>query len=391
MFARRQAVVTRQLLAEFPAVALTGPRQVGKTTLALELGREQPSTYLDLESPRDLARLSEPELYFDEHPDQLVILDEVQRVPDLFPVLRGTIDRRRRSGSSAGHFLLLGSASIDLIAGASESLAGRLAVAELAPLSMLEVPGTGHRDLWVRGGFPDSLTAGSDAASVRWRQAFISTYLERDIPSLGPRVPGETLRRLWTMLAHRQGSPLNAAQLAAGLGVSGSTVARYIDLLVDLLLVRRLEPSASNLGKRLVRSPKVYVRDAGLVHALLGIDDFDALLSHPVAGMSWEGFVVQQLVQAAGGLVDATYYRATGGAKIDLVLTWPGGERWAVEIKRTATPKVSRGFRSASDDLGPDRSFFACPVDEPFPLSDAVTAIGPSALAELAAQRTATG
>jgi predicted AAA+ superfamily ATPase len=381
MFERELASRLTQLLAEFPAVALTGPRQVGKTTLALELGRDRPSTYLDLESPRDLARLSEPELYFDQHPDTLLILDEVQRAPALFPVLRGTIDRRRRAGQTGGQFLLLGSASIDLIADASESLAGRLAVAELAPLNLLELPPDPRHDLWVRGGFPDSLTASSDAASMRWREAFVATYLERDIPALGPRVPAETLRRFWTMLAHRQGSPLNAAQLASALAVSGVTIARYVDLLVDLLLVRRLQPAASNLGKRLARAPKVYVRDSGMLHALLGLPDADAILGHPVAGISWEGYVIEQLIQASGPTVDATYYRSTGGAEIDLVLTWPSGRRWAVEIKRTATPKLSRGFHSAVLDLRPDASFFACPVDAPYPLGDGVTAISPLDLA----------
>ncbi len=388
MFARRAASDVRLLLEEFPAVALTGPRQSGKTTLAHQIVTGRPSVYLDLESPSDLARLTEPELYLDAHADELVVLDEVQRVPDLFPVLRSVIDRGRRQGLRSGRFLLLGSASIDLIGGASESLAGRLAVAELGPLNVLEVPPADDEAdaLWVRGGFPESLLARSDAASLRWRDAFIATYLERDIPLLGPRVPAETLRRLWTMLAHRQGAPLNAAEMAGSLGIAGTTVGRYLDLLVDLLLVRRIAPAASNVGKRLVRSPRVYVRDSGLVHALLQIPGRDALLGHPVAGASWEGYVVEQLLQAAGPRVDAAYYRASGGAEVDLVLTWPSGRRWAVEIKRATAPKLGRGFHAAVADLQPDASFVACPVAEAFPLAEGVTALAPVELAARVAE-----
>ncbi|MFT4035050.1 MAG: ATP-binding protein [Patulibacter sp.] len=387
MYGRRLAAELRMLLAESPAVALTGPRQAGKTTLALEVAAERAATYLDLESPRDAALLAEPELYFDAHGEGLLILDEVQRVPSLFPVLRGVIDRRRRAGQQFGQFLLLGSASIDLIAGSSESLAGRLAITELGTLSALEVPASRHNDLWVRGGFPPSLDAAGAEASLRWREAFISTYLERDVPAMGPRIPSTALRRLWTMLAHQQGGQLNVAQLAAALGVSGQTAGRYIDVLADLLLVRRLPPVMSNVGKRMTKAPKVYVRDSGLVHALLGITTLDDLLSHPVAGMSWEGHVIEQLLQAAGDRVDVGFYRSSGGAEIDLVLTWPGGETWAIEIKRTATPSVGRGFRSAVDDLQPARSFFACPVEAECPLAPDVTAIPPVALAELVAAR----
>lgn len=387
MLDRCVAEHVRLLLHEFPAVALTGPRRAGKTTLALQLADAQPSIYLDLESPSDRARLTEPELFLDAHRDDLVVLDEVQRVPDLFPVLRSVIDRGRRQGLRAGRFLLLGSASIDLIGGASESLAGRLATAELGPLNVLEVPAGDDEALWVRGGFPESLLARSDPASTRWREAFIATYLERDIPLFGPRVGAETLRRLWTMLAHRQGAPLNAAELAGSLGITGVSVARYLDLLVDLLLVRRLPPASSNVGKRLVRSPRVYVRDSGLVHTLLQIPERDALLGHPVAGSSWEGYVVEQLLQVADTGVDAAYYRATGGAEVDLVLTWPSGRRWAIEIKRTTTPKLGRGFHSAVADIQPDEAFVACPVDDPFPLGEGVTAIPPRDLAARLAAR----
>lgn len=260
------------LLTRHPVVGLLGPRQVGKTTLALAVGENRPSIYLDLESPSDLAKLAEPELFLRLHEDKLVILDEIQRVPGLFQVLRGLVDQGRRLKRGNGRFLVLGSAGIDLLHQSSESLAGRIAYTELPPLLVEETGDTTADTLWLRGGFPSSFTAFDDAASLEWRRNFIRTYLERDIPQLGPRIPAETLRRLWTMLAHEQGSMLNAARLAAALGLSGQTAGRYIDLLCDLLLVRRLTPWVSNAGKRMAKSPKVYVRDCGLAHALLGIE-----------------------------------------------------------------------------------------------------------------------
>ncbi len=227
-----------------------------------------------------------------------------------------------------------------------------------------------------RGGFPDSFLAGGDAASTIWREHFIRTYLERDIPQLGPRVPAETLRRFWTMLAHVQGSTLNAAQLARGLGVDGKTVARYLDLLVDLLVVRRLPPLHANVGKRLVKSPKVYVRDSGIVHALLGLDDRDAVLGHPVAGGSWEGFVIENLLGAAPERVRAGFYRTAAGAEIDLVLDMPGGRLWAVEIKRGLAPKLDKGFHHAREDLKPERSFIVYSGEDRYPKAEGVEAIG---------------
>lgn len=271
-------------------LVLTGPRQVGKTTLALEIAENRKAVYLDLESEVDRARLADSELYFADHAAELVVLDEIQRAPGIFEVLRGTIDRGRREGRGTGRFLLLGSAAIDLLAQSGETLAGRIAFAELAPLDVTEVGADKLDDLWVRGGFPESFLAAADEASLRWRRDFIRTYLERDIPQLGPRIPAETLRQLWTMLAHQQGGLLNAAQIARGLGVSGITVGHYLDLLVDLLLVRRLPPRLANVGKRMIRSPKVYVRDSGLVHALLGLGDKEAVLGHPSqreAGRDW--------------------------------------------------------------------------------------------------------
>lgn len=383
MLHRRIAPEVALLLGQSPAVVLTGPRQVGKTTLALEIADGRRATYLDLESEGDQARLAEPELYFADHADELLVLDEIQRLPGLFEVLRGVIDRGRREGKGSGRFLLLGSASLDLLAQSGETLAGRIAFAELAPFDLTEVKIEQLDRLWVRGGFPESFLATSGEASLRWRRDFIRTYLERDIPQLGPRIPAETLRRLWTMLAHNQGCLLNAATIARGLGVSGTTIGRYLDLMVDLLLVRRLPPRLANAGKRLVRSPKVYVRDSGLLHALLGIVDKESLLGHPVLGGSWEGFAIENLIGLAGVGTEPSFYRTSGGAEVDLVLTWPDGREWAIEVKRTASPKLERGLRSALEDIEPDRSFLVYPGSERFPLGEGVEAIG---LAELCAE-----
>lgn len=385
MLRRRIAGEVAALLTQVPAVVLTGPRQVGKTTLALELAASRDATYLDLESEADRARLSEPELYFADHADELVILDEVQRAPGIFEALRGTIDRGRREGRRAGRFLLLGPAAIDLLAQSAETLAGRVALVELAPFDVTEVGASESDRLWVRGGFPDSFLAGNDEISLRWRRDFIRTYLERDIPQLGPRIPAETLRRLWTMLAHQQGGLLNAAQLARGLGVSGATVGHYLDLMVDLLLVRRLPPRLANAGKRLVRSPKVYVRDSGLVHALLGLVDKEAVLGHPVLGGSWEGMVIENVLAVTGGRAEASFYRTSGGAEMDLVLTWPDGREWAVEVKRSLAPKLERGFRSALEDIEPERSFVVYPGSERYRVGGETWAIDlPGLCAEVA-------
>jgi predicted AAA+ superfamily ATPase len=365
-----------------PAVALLGPRQVGKTTLAQEIGDTRPSIYLDLESSADRAKLADPEAYLASHENELVILDEVHRVPELFQSLRGLIDRGRRKGKKAGRFLLLGSASVDLLQQSGESLAGRISYLELGPFDALEVPVPNLETLWSRGGFPSSFLASSDAASFRWRQNFIRTYLERDIPQFGPRLPAETLRRLWTMLAHNQSELLNTANLARALAVDNKTVARYLDLLVDLLLVRRLQPWHSNAGKRLVKSPKVYVRDSGIVHALLRLPTREDVLGHPVVGGSWEGFVIESLLAAAPEGADASFYRTSAGAEIDLLLTLPGDILWAIEIKRSSAPKVERGFHQACLDLKPTKSFVVYGGRERFPLNAETEAIG---LAELAA------
>lgn len=334
------------------AVVLLGPRQVGKTTLALDMAAQRPSVYLDLERDADRLILTEPDLYLDEQVGKLVILDEVQQMPDLFRNLRGQIDMRRRKGHRTGQFLLLGSASNVLLHQSAESLAGRVRYIEMPPLTLDEVGGDQLNALWLRGGFPDSFLAPSDRASMAWREDFLRTYLERDIPALGPRIPAATLRRFWTMLAHSQGGLLNAAALAEGLGVSGQTVGRYLDLLVDLMLVRRLQPWHENTGKRMVKSPKIFVRDSGLVHALLGLGTMEALLGHPVVGGSWEGFCLETLIAAAPAGTEPFFYRTSAGAELDLVLRLPDGGLWAIEVKRTTAPKVSRGFHLAVEDIG---------------------------------------
>lgn len=390
MFSRLLLPKLTEELQHSPAVALLGPRQVGKTTLALEVAKSIPGIYLDLESERDRAKLAQPELYLSDHLDKLVILDEVHRAPGLFPVLRGLIDQARQSGKRAAQYLLLGSASLDLLQQSGETLAGRIAYHELGPLSILETGANQADVLWLRGGFPDSFTAPSDARSLRWRQNFIRTYLERDIPQFGPRIAAETLRRFWTMLAHHQSGLLNVAQLARNIGVDAKTAQSYIDLLCALLLVRRLPPWHANIGKRLVKSPKVYVRDSGLVHALLDIETKETLLSHPVVGASWEGFVIENLMACAPANVQGYFYRTSGGAEVDLLLAWPGGGLWAIEVKRSLSPKVERGFHAACDDLLPARKLVVYPGTESFPLGHDIQAVPLAALCQQLAEKQTT-
>jgi len=382
MFKRHLHSLLSEELRFSPAVALLGPRQVGKTTLALEVARGIPHVYLDLESERDRGKLAGAEIYLESHLDKLVILDEVHRAPGLFPVLRGLIDQARRLGHSSGRYLLLGSASLDVLQQSGETLAGRIAYLELGPLNVLETGPDAMDALWLRGGFPQSLNAPTNARSLRWRENFIRTYLERDIPQFGPRIAAETLRRFWTMLAHHQGGMLNVAQLARNLGVDAKTAQSYIDLMCDLLLVRRLAPWHTNTGKRLVKAPKVYVRDSGLVHALLNIETKDHLLSHMVVGASWEGFCIETILACAPAGVTGYFYRTSGGAEIDLLLAWPGGDLWAIEVKRSSAPKVERGFYSACDDLNPSQKWVVYPGQETYPISADIQAISLHGLCE---------
>ena len=392
MIPRHAQQAVHVALARQAAVALIGPRQVGKTTLAHAIAEQSGAVYLDLEASADRAKLADARLFLAEHEDRLVVLDEIHRAPALFPELRGVIDAGRRRGQRTGRFLILGSASMDLLRQAGESLAGRIEHVRLGPLDVHDVaaevaPAT---KLWVRGGFPDSLTAGSDEDSMALRRNLIQTYLERDVSEFtGRRIPAETLERLWTMLAHSQGQLLNASKLAGSLAVSGPTVTTYIDLLADLLLVRRLPPLHVNVRKRLVKSPKVYVRDSGIVHALLGIASHDALIGHPVAGASWEGFVIENLLARAPVGTRASFYGTRSGAEMDLVLEFPGGrDTWAIEVKLGLAPKVARGFHSACEDIAPTSAFVVYAGAERYPLAANVEVIG---LRELAAMVAAGG
>ncbi len=374
-----------EALSRQAAVALIGPRQVGKTTLAHEIADGRPSIYLDLESKTDRDKLTDPELFLKRHEDKLVILDEIHRVPELFQTLRGLIDQGRRKGNRTGRFLVLGSAAIELLRQSGESLAGRIEYVDLGPLNVLEI-GDKDKDiqrLWLRGGFPDSYLAKNDADSFKNRRGFIRTYLERDVPQFGPRIPAEILERLWTMLAHNQGTLLNASKLAGGLSVSAPTVTSYISLLVDLLLVRRLPPYHTNVGKRLIKSPRTYVRDSGLLHALLGIGGMNELAGHPVVGKSWEGFAIESLLAAAPERAQAGFYGTAAGAEIDLVLELGGKHGlWAIEIKLGLTAKPERGFYNSLKDLQPKKAFVVHSGNDRYPLSDGVEAIGLHEMAE---------
>jgi predicted AAA+ superfamily ATPase len=375
MILRRLAGTLRDSLRTFPAVALLGSRQTGKTTLAKMLAKEQAdSVYLDLERPSDLAKLADPELYLTSLQGRLVILDEIQRVPNLFPVLRAVIDAKGKPGQ----FLLLGSASPDLLRQSAESLAGRLVYHELGGLLLQETRGASipAEALWLRGGYPSSLLAEDEPASISWREAFIATYLERDLPQLGIRVPAPTLRRFWQMLAHVHGQLWNASRLAGSLAISAPSVARYLDILEETYLIRRLPPFHANLHKRLVRSPKIYFRDSGLLHSLLGIPDGEALTVHPSLGASWEGWVIELVLGAIPQGWQASFYRTAGGAEVDLLLHPRGSEApIAVEVKRTSAPILSRGFREAFRDLGCQAGFLLHAGPDDFPLAEGVTAL----------------
>lgn len=387
MINRQALLLLQEKLQQSPAVVLLGPRQVGKTTLALELARTSSfeTLYLDLERPADRLKLQDADGFLRAQGTKLVILDEIHRLPGLFEVLRGIIDERRRAGQRHGHFLLLGSASLDLMQQSSETLAGRVAYLEITPINALELSATGLPldTLWLRGGFPDSLLAVSEPASLSWREDFVRSYLQRDVPMFAPRLPAETVGRLWTMLAHQQGAYVQLQRLASSLGVSSPAVARYIDLLVDLQLVRRLDSWSANMGKRLVKAPRLYVRDSGLVHALLGLRDLNGLAGHPVCGPSYEGFCIENIMAAAGPMYNAYAYRTHAGAEIDLLLEKAGQPYMAIEVKRSTAPALSKGFDVACDDLGLTRRYVVYPGAEQFPMRYGATAIDLQSLMRL--------
>lgn len=378
MIPRQLSTTLIRRLQQSPAVALLGSRQVGKTTLARGLDFGKPSHYLDLERPSDLAKLSDPELYLSGFEDQLVILDEVQRVPDLFPVLRSLIDERRRMGEKAGHFLLLGSASPDLLQQSSEALAGRISYLELSPLQLLELPEADEslRILWERGGYPDSHLAPDEESSLQWREDFITSYVERYLPQQGIIATPLVLRRFCTMLAHQQGATINLSKLAGSLGIDGKTARRYLDLLEGLYLVRSLPPWTRNAGKRLVKSPKVYWRDSGVLHTLVGLRNLELLLGHPLCGASWEGYCIEQIMGRLPKGATASHYRTHAGAEVDLVVEKADGEILALEIKRTLSPKLTPGLVESMTTLKADRAVIIIPEGASYPLSKTVTAMG---------------
>jgi len=380
MLTRNAFDVVKNRLSNFDSVAVLGPRQTGKTTLARQIADETGggASYLDLESAVDRRKLDDPEAYFAANREKLIVLDEIQRAPEIFQVLRGEIDARRRQNGKVGKFLLLGSASMDLLRQSSESLAGRISFVELTPLQPDEIANVSPEsidNLWLRGGFPQSFLRESDAASLQWRLDFIRTYVERDIPKFGLQVDAERLELFWRMLANDQGELFNAQRYARSLGVSGHTIARYLEILEKLLLVRNLKPWFANSNKRLVKAPRPFVRDSGILHALLAIETTDALRGNSVVGKSWEGFVIEALIDAAGDRARPYFYRTAAGAEADLILEMTAQRCWAFEIKLSSAPKVDRGFHTAADDLAVERRILVHRGNETFPMRGGIEAM----------------
>ena len=368
MLVRWIAARLQKRLGQAPAVALLGARQVGKSTLARAIAQTRPAVYLDLESAEDQFKLRDPAAFLRAHSDKLVILDEVQRSPEIFTQLRGLIDANSYRGQRYGQYLLLGSASMALLRQSSESLAGRISYLEMSGLNALEVDARDR--LWLRGGFPNSYLATDDDAAMDWLEDLLRTYLERDVPQMGFRVPADRLRRLWTMLAHLQGESINVSKLAANLEVQRATINHYIDILVDLLLLRRLQPWHSNVKKRLVKSPRYYVRDSGVLHRLLGINSYDALISNPILGKSWEGFALENLHSVLPLRAESYFYRTAAGAEVDLVVKMPSAELWAIEIKHGSAPSLSKHYRQTCADIGAARRYVVYGGDDEFPIGD---------------------
>ena len=369
-----------QKLKHNPVVALLGPRQIGKTTLAHTIAKKHRSLYLDLESPEDLLKLDNPLLFLSRHQDKLIILDEIHRKPEIFTILRSIVDKRRRAGQKGMQFLILGSAGPDLLQQSSESLAGRIAYIELTSFNTLEVSSKNNiqtvNKLWLRGGFPESYLADTSSLSFNWRENFINTYLQRDIPQFGFRISAEKLRRFWTMLAHHQGQILNASALAGSLEITHKTVKHYIDIFSDLFLITYLQPWYSNIKKRLVKSPKIYIRDSGLLHKLLNIHDEEQLFSHPVVGSSWEGFVLENILSILPKNYPIYFYKTTSGAEVDLVLQLPKNKLWAVEIKKGLAPKVSSGFYTSCKDIKAHKIYIIYSGFDEFPIQNNTTVLG---------------
>jgi uncharacterized protein len=379
MFSRIATEKVRQELARSPAAAILGPRQVGKTTLARRIaGEHGEALYLDLENSEDRARLAQPGPFLRANRERLVVLDEIQNAPELFSQMRGDIDADRRNG----RFLILGSASFKLLQ-QSQSLAGRLALVDMAPLLLAEVYGEfgDTQTLWLRGGFPGSYTAADDAGAWSWREAFVRHFLNTDLPGLGINVDPESMRRFWRMVAHLHGQLFNASAIATSLGISSPTVARYLDQLAGSLMLRRLEPYHANLGKRLVKSPKVYVRDSGILHYLLGIREINDLFGHPSTGASWEGFVVEQICCRLEAHQQVSFYRTAAGAELDMVIE-TGRRKIGIEIKFSTAPKVGKGFWQACEDVGVDQAFIIAPVREKFAFAESVDVLPAHALEE---------
>ncbi len=361
-FNRKKEINIIKHLDNFPCVALLGARQVGKSTLAKQIiSNIKNSIYLDLENPRDLAKLQEPLAYLEANKEKLICIDEVQRKPEIFQIFRSYLDQNNR----AGQLLLLGSASRDLIKQSSESLAGRIAYHEINPFVASEV--TDLNKLWIQGGYPRSYLS-DEETSFDWRENYIRTFLERDIPQLGITIPAITLRRFWTMLAHLNGCLLNASKLASSMGVTVPTIKNYIDILEGTFVIRQLRPYHSNTKKRLVKSPKIYIRDTGLIHALLGIESYNDLLGHPALGNSYESFVIASILESYPRYA-ASFYRSASGAEIDLILQ-KGSKTIAIEIKSSQAPKLTKGVFEAIKVVKPDISYVIALVDEPYPIKN---------------------
>ncbi len=377
MIIRLLASVLEKRIAQAPVVALLGSRQVGKTTLAMSLNTGKPTHYVDLERPSDVAKLADPELYLGRFSEHLVILDEIQRLPDLFPVLRSLVDERRRAGEKVAQFLILGSASPELLQQSSETLAGRISYLELSPLQLTELgnAATVMNQHWFRGGYPESYLAEDDEAAVQWCEDFITSHVERHLPQLGITAAPLLLRRFCTMLAHQHGGTLNLSRMAGSLGIDGKTARHYLDLLEGLYLVRSIPAWSRNAGKRLVKSPKVYWRDTGLLHTLSGLHDLEQLLGHPLCGQSWEGYCIEQIINILPKGTHFSHYRTHAGAEVDFVLQMKSGEIIAIEIKRTLSPKLGAGFRESMKTLKASKGYFIIPEGEAFPLSSHVTAV----------------